>query len=780
MSTPNAEIQPMPPPPPPPPVANLEIETIVDGAETREDADANPYMPKKRKKTSPVWADFKEITLPNGQVKAECIHCKYQLSMNKSGSTTHLSRHIKNCVAKKISGAGQKKLAIKTTLSKAESVLSIQNFVYDQAKVREILSHMIIVHELPFNLAEYELFNLLMRTATPHYEKVSRTTTKNDSVTTFKLEKKKLMDELKCVNKISVTTDLWTSDQTVSYMVVTAHYVDSNWNLQKRTLNFCSVPPPHSGLMLCDVLHKCLVEWGIEKKVWTVTVDNAKNNDVAVRLLKENISYKHTLPLMGKIFHVRCCAHILNLLVQDGLSAIKDIIFKVRESVKYVTASEGRINLFNEIANQLQLSSKKLILDCCTRWNSTYFMLSSAIEFKDVFPRYQQRDATYKSLLSVEEWEKVRVVCTFLEDFNVATELISGTKLTSFSFIFSLYSTKLTNTSFIFYVGSEYPTANLFLPELVHIKLLLKEHEVVESEPIKSEVELIEGEGEVEPIEGVVEKDAAENESGTTYMQNMVKKMKKKFDKYWGSCNLLISMAAALDPRNKMKYIEWCADNVYSEVEGLELKVTVRETLRSLYDEYLEAYKAKFISDSADTQIACHGSSKSAATTKSKGRKMRSNYKTYMESVDNVDEIRSELDIYFEEGVVVWNDEEGAEFDAILWWKSNNLKFRILSKMACDVLSIPITTVASESAFSAGGRVIDPHRASLGVDTVQLLLCTEDWLRASYGIKRKAKVSIILLIYIYIYVHSPVYIIVSKVYIFIYCYRIKRASRRFI
>ena len=70
----------------------------------------------------------------------------------------------------------------------------------------------------------------------------------------------------------------------------------------------------------------------------------------------------------------------------------------------------------------------------------------------------------------------------------------------------------------------------------------------------------------------------------------------------------------------------------------------------------------------------------------------------------------------------------------------NYLKFRVLSRMACDILSIPITTVASESAFSAGGRVIDPYRASLDAKTIQVLLCGEDWLRAFYGIKRKRKV----------------------------------------
>ena len=59
--------------------------TVVDGPEASAE---NPFDKKKRKRTSKVWDEFKEITLPDGSKKAECIHCKSKLVLNKSGPTT--------------------------------------------------------------------------------------------------------------------------------------------------------------------------------------------------------------------------------------------------------------------------------------------------------------------------------------------------------------------------------------------------------------------------------------------------------------------------------------------------------------------------------------------------------------------------------------------------------------------------------------------------------------------------------------------------------------------
>ena len=243
------------------------------------------------------------------------------------------------------------------------------------------------MHEHPFTIVEEEGFNMMQKRGMLEWENVSRVSIKKDCEKVFEIEKNKLKNLLKSISKISVTTDMWKStNQKIEYMVLTGHFVDSNWQLQKRVLSFIHLPPPHRGLEIADNRYKCFKDWGIENKMFTISVDNASNNDSAVRILSETFSRVKKLPCGGKLFHVRCCAHILNLMVQDGLSRISYIIEDIHETVTFINQNEGRLNLFSEIVQQLQLPHRKLILECKTRWNSTYQMLSAAIEFKKVFP----------------------------------------------------------------------------------------------------------------------------------------------------------------------------------------------------------------------------------------------------------------------------------------------------------------------------------------------------------------------------------------------------------
>lgn len=103
-------------------------------------------------------------------------------------------------------------------------------------------------------------------------------------------------------------------------------------------------------------------------------------------MLKSQLKIRKVLLSNGDYLHMRCCAHIINLIVQDGLKAIEGELYKIRESVKYVKASQGRKQKFLECVNQMSLDRKKgLRQDVPTRWNSTYIMLDCALYYKSAF-----------------------------------------------------------------------------------------------------------------------------------------------------------------------------------------------------------------------------------------------------------------------------------------------------------------------------------------------------------------------------------------------------------
>ncbi|KAK1383882.1 hypothetical protein POM88_021617 [Heracleum sosnowskyi] len=105
---------------------------------------------------------------------------------------------------------------------------------------------------------------------------------------------------------------------------------------------------------------------------------------------------------------------------------------------------------------------------------------------------------------------------------------------------------------------------------------------------------------------------------------------------------------------------------------------------------------------------------------------LKSRLKNKLEEEESLD-LKSELDKFLDEQ----REKDVEQFDILNWWKVNSSRFPILSSIAKDVLAIPVSTVASESAFSVGGRVLDSFRSSLTPPVVEALICGQDWLRSS-------------------------------------------------
>jgi hypothetical protein len=361
---------------------------------------------------------------------------------------------------------------------------------YNHEKVKKLIAKMIIVHEYPFRMVEHTWFNIVMRYLNPSYEFIGRKTIRAECLKIYESEKESLAKVLKGVEYISLTTDLWTSNQTLSYMCLVAHYIDSDWKMQCRVLNFFELDPPHKGPVIGQAVYECVAGWKIEDKIVSMTLDNASNNDGAIRGLRARFSARQGSAFVAKYFHIRCCAHI-----------------------------------------------------------------------------------------------------------------------------------------------------------------------------------------------------------------------------------------TILDPRYKMRFIEWCFNKIFDEHQVVFELEDVRSELEKLYGDFEVQHRER-----KESQSKSNASSSLSVERSCSLPSASCQFQSFLSSTQS-NPSKSELLIYLEETNVCLSDKE---FDLLNWWKVNSHRFPVVSRMAKKFLTIPATSVSSESTFSTGGRTLDDYRSSLRPSMVEALVCSSSWIRGTH------------------------------------------------
>nr|KAJ0222546.1 hypothetical protein LSAT_V11C200051160 [Lactuca sativa] len=248
--------------------------------------------------------------------------------------------------------------------------------------------------------------------------------------------------------KIAITTDMWTANyQKKGYMTVTTHFIDDSWQLQSRLLRFIYVSYPHTAEKLTNVLMDSLLDWNIDRKLATLTVDNCSTNNYMLDLMVDKLPFDSLI--LGR--------SLFNMSWLDVFGHGIDKLDTIQKNAKFKNVS----------------CEKNLVVDSKTRWNSTYLMLSMTLKYKKMFYQLKQREPQYKSAPDEKEWA--------------------------------------------------------FTNELCDRTALMKWD-------ISSFIEIIE----------------------------LSETMIKKFDEYWKECHGVLAMATILDPRFKMKVLEYFFPIIYS------------------------------------------------------------------------------------------------------------------------------------------------------------------------------------------------------------------------
>ncbi|XP_058115568.1 zinc finger BED domain-containing protein RICESLEEPER 2-like [Magnolia sinica] len=632
---------------------------------------------RRRRKKSIVWEHFTVERVDSECARACCKRCKQTFAYS-SGSkclgTSHLKRHLASGSCPRNQLQDRRQLTPYTPPMKGggsgtdrlkkrfKGSSGSWGNLYDMDHTRLDIAKMIIMHEYPLHMVEQSAFVTFVQNLQPHFNMVTFSTVEGDCLVIFQKEKQNLKQLLKAIlGRVSLTLDLWTSSRTLGYMSLTGQFIDNDWKLHRRILNFTTVSS-HSGSALTEAIWTCLLDWNLENKLFTVSLDDCSLHDSIGANLKEHLSNKNALMLNGGLFVSSCFARILNLIAQDGLKAIHETVYEVRESIKYVKASQLHEEKFAQVVQQLQIAStKSLSLDVCTQWNTTYLMLLAALDYKEAFSYLQTSDPDYNRAPSEEGWKKVENLCKYLKVLYNAANV---------------------------FTGITHPTANIYFHEVWKIKL-----------------ELMHAAGSEDAI-----------------VSSLTKQMHERFDKYWKDCSLALAVIVVMDPRFKMKLVEFSYSKIYGEDAYTFIKI-VSDGIRDLYLEY--AADPQPLTPVYLENGPANNTVEGTVGTPLPNDDGLQDFDVFISETTNGRRTQTELDQYLEEALIP----RIQDFDILDWWKLNKLKYPNLSKMARDVLAIPISTVTSDFIFGSGRKVLDDYRSSLQPETLEALVCAKDWLQ---------------------------------------------------
>jgi hypothetical protein len=410
-------------------------------------------------------------------------------------------------------------------------------------------------------------------------------------------------------------------------------------------------------------------------------------NDNCIGYLKRHLTKTNVAG--GKYLLMRCATHIINLIVHDELREVDLCVKRIRAVVRYIRNGGSRIVKFKELIEEEKLTNKQFLkIDVPTRWNSTFLMLKAALVYEKVFTRLADEDMSYVNDLSEEkdgygdpeehDWQNAKNMADFLEHFHDLTFRVSATN---------------------------HITSHTLFHEIGEVHLLIQSW--------------------------------LNNED--VFQAPMVKRMEEKFDKYWGlwhtsknvngnandkekgrgkgkekeNMNLLIFVAGCLDPRYKLSmYTKITVEEIFGEERGKVVWEAINNCVHDLFEEYRKLY----LSSEETTDV-----SDSIASKGGRGEKLKEVIAKRMKlGTGSNSNNKSKLDKYLAEET----EDTEMKLDLLVWRKASEQRFPILSCLARDVLAIPISSVALESAFSTGGHILDDFRSSLTPFMLEALVCT--------------------------------------------------------
>lgn len=575
-----------------------------------------------------------------------------------------------------VTGAAQKYHGLKGL--KKRGVVCVD---FDKEEYMRLLLMMIVSNNLAFSLVDTESFRdfiLFLREDVPLVDRhaLRRMLAKIFGAESNSMKKKFAQN----TGSFAITIDEWNSGNNIDFLGITLHFYNNDFKLENYTIGFEMLNEnlSYTGEVVYETMMKVLRNYGIEKRIISITRDNAGPMNVMMKMFN-NASSTSGVEFNGDI---RCVGHILNLVtdcilnytfykktatqkfiedrnthestaVMQRMQVLPDmmrsIITQFRYSHKAKNSFKNLVSI-KKIAEGKQKIPENVVKDNATRWLSTYRMIDRFIYFRPEIMKVlrivhlesdKEAHMPEDYQITDADWEYLTNIRDMLEMFRAPTIKLQG---------------------------SFYPTIHETIPMVDEVlgtldKLLCSEFVI-----------------------------------GNPFIACGIREAKTKLLEYYPIYDESIKrlkplyLAMILDPRFKIQ--------VFTAAGFSKEKIA---SIRKYFDEVFSQYLTNLINDIEQTPV---DSTRVSSFGFGRFRVARQ---------ENRVQLVSEIDRYLTEPI------EAEDQDPVAYHKTRKGSFPIISRMARDYLAVSAMSAPAEALFSRMGDVISKKRNRLLPTTIRML-----------------------------------------------------------
>jgi hypothetical protein len=637
--------------------------------------------------TSTVWTYFGKYPshIEGKENVVVCLACrtagerpsKFEVNYGASKSASKLSSHLEAHHKKDFIEA--KKLAKKRSNPHAKEQQFMGLFKADckvsrKEQIRLAYLKWIISDYVPLGQCNSLAFRFFMKCVDKHYEDEDRKGVRSRLILTADRVRRLLQLMVKG-EELAITTDCWTSAANKPYISLTAHFINSNWELNSVVLACELFRGRHVAEQMAGKIHEMLRNFNIDFNNISCCVTD---NEPTMNAMADHIAFGW----MG------CFDHLLELITGVTFEAdgIRDVLKRCRQVVGHFSGSSQALASLLKMQQSLdeECNAVSPDADVKTRWWSTYIMLVKMLRLRNAVQALVVAAKVPRYLTDLD-WDVMQVLTLILKPFMTVQKFMEGDKYITVSFMPYLV-TKIRSTL-----------------ETIHATYTVEAIEEVNRLPLPTCEQISSC---TERMLQLFNQRFGSGEPGTVFTERDTR----------GERRILKGLAqeamvaSFLDPRTK-------GSGIPLGIDSDKLKSLVRALMEDEFDTHHrheeEAVVETVIDD--DDEVVDDDDLWGDLVENSAGV-ANHDRETYSQRRDRV--VDDEMFRFAQLPRINLKSKNAIDKDPLLWWKHHEFSMPIMGKLARCYLAIPATSASSERVFSIGGLTVSDNRTRLDADIV--------------------------------------------------------------